>query len=487
MRKRTTGGGCRGTAVRRAAGRSLLAALVGCRSPALPYTAEPGERVPPRRAVLTRQLAADSAREVGQHPLRSGRDLLAETADHLASAGQGAVGKRVILPLHGEPGPLPEVPPPPLDLAALEDDLRRLTGEELRPAHVQLYPDGGAALAALEQLIAQATSQIDIIMFYWENDALGNRLADCLLARAGPDLRVRVLIDGGGNLIFGVPNQASAAQVNGALARLLHHPYIQVVRIRNPFARFDHRKIVLVDGRVVWTGGRNFDFRAFFHTHDLSFTVDGPLVTELQERFEHYWRDQNGPQTDAALAIPSPAAPPPAANAAARLIHTAPGDPSLAQAVYQAVDCARQHVYMANGYFNESRLVVKLAGARRRGADVRVLLTFAGTSDLITGANRVVANRLLRAGVRVYVYPGKLHIKAASVDGCWAYLGSGNFDALSFRHNREMALAVSGGTLVTELEERVFFADFRPEWELHEPVPVTAHDYLAELVASLLL
>jgi cardiolipin synthase len=501
MGQRTTGGCGRTTltAVRRCAGRCFLAALVGCRSPALPYVVEPSEAVPPRKVVLVRQLAADSAVELTHHPLRSGRALVAETADHLTALGHGEFGKRVVLPLRGQPGDLPDDPPPPLDLAALEASLQHLTGRDLQPASVQLYPDGAGALTVLEQLIAQATSQIDIIMFYWENDPLGLELVERLVAQAGPHVRVRVLIDGGGNLIFGLPSQASAAEVNGAVARLLHHPNIEVVRIRNPFARFDHRKLVLIDGKIAWTGGRNFDFQAFFAVHDLSFTLEGPLVAELQERFEDCWQDQGGAphsgsaearschNTNCPPASPADHCSDVPANATARLIHTDPGDPSLAKVVYRAVACARQHIYMANVYLNDSRLVVRLADARRRGVDVRVLLTFTTMSDTIARSNRVVANRLLQAGVRVFVYPGRVHIKAASVDGCWAYLGTGNFDALSFRHNREMAVAVSGGTLITELEERVFAADFRPEWELHEPLPLTWHDYFSELVASLAL
>jgi cardiolipin synthase A/B len=508
MGKSTTGGRARRSfaAIRKCVGRGVLAALVGCRSPgpALPYAAGPGESGAPRHAVLMRQVAADSAVEVTHHPIRTGQAVLAETADHVTALCLGEFGKRVVLPLRDEPTPLTEVPPSPVDLTCLERNLERLTGQPLRPANVQLYPDGAQALATLEQLIAQATTRIDIIMFYWDNDALGNALAEQLLARAGPSLHVRILIDGGGNLLFGEPGDASAAHVNGAVARLLHHPYIEVVRIRNPFARFDHRKLVLIDGQVAWTGGRNFDWPAFYRVHDLSFTLEGELVCELQRRFEDYWRDQGGQQSGGDHnpsdfqetihapvsracheATPVEAAPP--VNAAARLVFTEPGGPGLARTLYRAVDAGREHVYLANVYFNDSRLMVKLAAARRRGADVRVLLTFDSVSDTIARANRVAANRLLQAGVRVYIYPGKMHVKAASVDGCWAYLGTGNFDALSFRHNREMALAVSGGALVAELEERLFRKDFRAEWELHQPVPITLHDYFAELLASLAL
>src|SRR5206468_3467570 len=125
----------------------------------------------------------------------------------------------------------------------------------------------------------------------------------------------------------------------------------------------------------------------------------------------------------------------------------------------------------------------KLAQARRRGVDVRVVLTVKSTSPPINGSNRVAANRLLRAGVRVYLYPGMTHVKAAAVDGCWAYVGTGNFDALSFRHNYEIGLAL-GGPVVADLEGCLFEPDFCPGWELKEPLPVTAGDYLCEWVAS---
>jgi phosphatidylserine/phosphatidylglycerophosphate/cardiolipin synthase-like enzyme len=111
-------------------------------------------------------------------------------------------------------------------------------------------------------------------------------------------------------------------------------------------------------------------------------------------------------------------------------------------------------------------------------------MTLADESEATNRANRAVANRLLKAGVRVYVYPGMTHAKALAVDGVWAYCGTGNFDPLSFRHNRELGLAVGGGPFIAELEDRLFLADFRPEWELTEPLPVTAFDRLLDFLAG---
>ncbi|MCC6418855.1 MAG: hypothetical protein IT429_11525 [Gemmataceae bacterium] len=485
--------------LRRYLGRCLLCVLTGCRGPAMPYTAQPGSWVPPRQFIAARQLAADTAIVTCHRPFATGWSLLTETADHMRALAEGDFGKRFVLPLRGKPAPLAESPEP-LDLAALENGLRVLTGQPLYPANVQLYVEGQHALNALEDLLARATRQIDVIMFQWENDQLGQAIAARVAARAGPDLRVRILIDGGGNMYFGEPDSACARRVNQVITALAGHPYIEVVRIRNPFGRYDHRKLVLVDGAVAWTGGRNFSHPAFFEHHDLSFVCEGPLVQQLQQHFEDYWRTQHGPAAGGEKGVnvghelrpastlqPPPPARAPAPNTWARLLYSEPSNRQIAQAIYRAVDLARQRIYVQNVYLTDSRLVYKLAQARQRGVDVRVVLTVHSSTEMIDRNNRVVANRLHAAGVRVYLYPSMTHVKAVTVDSCWAYIGTGNLDALSFRHNYELGLSVTGCPLIAQLEERLFVPDLRPEWEMTEPLPVTVIDYLAELVASLCL
>jgi cardiolipin synthase len=119
--------------------------------------------------------------------------------------------------------------------------------------------------------------------------------------------------------------------------------------------------------------------------------------------------------------------------------------------------------------------------------DLRVVLTFASVTAAINRANRVVANRLLRAGVRVLLFPGMTHVKALVVDGIWAYLGTANFDTHSFRHNREPGLAVNAGPLVRDVEQSLFLPDVRPEWEMRQPLPVQPGDYPYEALAGLFL
>jgi cardiolipin synthase len=463
-------------AVRWLVGVYLLGVLVGCQSSAAHFTdADNDAPGPPRAVVLARQIVRDSAAEMGRHPLRCSGECLAEFLDHLGAAGQGLFCKRLGLGWPGGLCPWSDCPSPHYNPA----DARP------QPADVRLYLDGGAALAELKRLIQGATCRIDVLIFEWDSDPLGKEIATCLARQAGPHLPVRVLVDGGGSLMFGHPAEASAAELNRVVCWLAQQPYVEVVRVRNPFARFDHRKLVVVDGCRAWSGGRNFTYGSFFVDHDVSFTVNGPLANDLEECFELCWREQGG---SAAAEGPQAARCVPASTDAwAYLVHNRPCQRRLAQSLYGAVGQAREHVYLENFALSDSRLVCRLIAAQRRGANVRVVLPRASYTHIMTCANRVTMNRLLRAGVRVYLYPGLTHVKAAAVDGCWAYVGTGNCDMLSMRHNRELGLVVSAGPLIQEMEERLFQPDFRPEWEVKEPAPLSFTDYVYELVASLFL
>ncbi|MFL5245729.1 MAG: phospholipase D-like domain-containing protein [Gemmataceae bacterium] len=431
--------------------------------------------------MLARQLVTDTAVAVVSHPARSAYNLLTEPAVYLRAAAVGLLDKRIASRLVRKPPPIEDRGT--LNPTVLEAKLAQVAGNDLSPAKIELFVHGGDALASLHRVIREANSRIDVLMYLWDSDAIGEEIAVSLASRAGPDLPVRVLVDGGGNMISGLPPNASAAEANRIVCWLARQPYVEVMRTRNPAARFDHRKLVLADGQVAWSGGRNFTAASFFDYHDLSYTLEGPLAAEMAEVFDNFWHAQGG-----ASALPLPGASDVTfANASARLVRTRPVKRQLADVLYTAVDQAQHHVYLENPYLTDARLLAKLARARQRGADVRVVLTIHSDSKIIDSSNKVTANRLLRAGIRVYLYPGVTHVKATAVDSAWAYIGTGNFDALSMRHNRELGVAIAPGPVVTALESDLFEPDFRPEWELTEPLPLTGPEYFFEGLASLFL
>ncbi len=436
-----------------------------------------------RKGVLVRQVIGDTAVEAAAHPVTNTYYTAWEVGADLRAVVAGLYYKWFLLPLQPAPPPLC-ADRPTLDPAVLEKELRHSAGNDLQPADIQLFVEGKEALVALHHVIDQAEYRIDVLMYLWDSDPLGEEVARSLAARATPKRPVRVLVDGGGNLIDGLPEDASTAQVNRVVTWLAKQPNVEVLRTRNAAARLDHRKLVVADGRLAWSGGRNFTAESFFEYHDLSYTLSGPLASDMAKLFDEFWKQQGGQPTP----LPAIAGPEECAdNAAARLVRTRPLHRQLAQALYEAVDEGRHHVYVENPYFTDPRLLTKLVQARQRGADVRVVLTIQSDNKAMDQSNRVTANRLLRAGIRVYLYPGMTHVKATSVDGCWAYLGTGNFDFLSLRHNREVGVAVSAGPLLTALEEQLFLPDFHPEWELKQPLKLTPEDYFWEMVASLVM
>lgn len=460
-----------------------LGLFQGCCAPAARVaTGVPAASIPRRGATLTRQLVADSAVELATRPLRTTAALALQSADTLLTATEGAVGKRLLLPLRKPPHSLSD-DRAPLDPFLLERDLYRATRQELQSAEIRLYTDGPASLAVLEGLIDAAVSRIDVIMFIWENGPLGWAVAQRLAERAAHGVFVRVLIDGGGNLLYTRQDGEVDRDVNAVLAWLAGQPNIEVIRSRNGFGRFDHRKLVLIDGRVAWTGGRNFADRNFFQCHDVVFTVSGPLTADLSREFEESW-EENGGRRGAARE--QELTHPPTANALARVVGTGPLRYDLAATVTRAIAHAQHHIYVENPYLADSRIVLGLIQARRRGVDVRVVTTLHSGVPVMNRANRVTVNCLLRAGVRVYLDPAMTHIKAMAVDGCWAYLGTGNFDPLSMRHDYEQGLAISAGPLIQEVEQALLLPRLRPEWEVCEPLELQPGDHLAELAASLL-
>jgi cardiolipin synthase len=114
---------------------------------------------------------------------------------------------------------------------------------------------------------------------------------------------------------------------------------------------------------------------------------------------------------------------------------------------------------------------------------VRVIIPYKIDSGVINRSNIITANALLNNGIRVYIYPGMSHVKAAIYDG-WGCFGSANFDNLSFRINKELNLATSDTDAVNALKQQVFLPDLEQSVELTEPLPNNWLDRLAELLAD---
>ena len=338
-------------------------------------------------------------------------------------------------------------------------------GGPLTAARITPLFDSVPAHNTLIDLIAKATYRIDLMMFGWDDDVVGQSVADALIAKSRTGILVRLMVDRGG-YVSGTGNAKVGRGEPTFLDALRAEPNIRLIETPDPCFRFDHRKAAIVDDRFAWSGGMILTEPALKRWHNFAFLAEGPIVRQYADLFNDRWEELGGCRV-------ARVAPPPESesNAIVRMVRTDLGERSLKEAVYGAVDSARHHIYLENPYFSDQILVKKLVAARRRGVDVRVVVTMRGDVPLMNRYVAITANHLFRGGVRVYLYPKMTHVKAMSVDGTLAYIGTGNFDELSLRNNREVALTVRGPELIREIDEKLFVRDMNVSQELRALLP----------------
>jgi cardiolipin synthase len=340
--------------------------------------------------------------------------------------------------------------------------------------------DSKPAYAALLGLIAQAQCRIDLMIFGWDDVPEGRAVATALAARARAGVLVRLMIDragfisgeGNAHVVRGCPTFVDALQAE---------PNVRLMLTPDACVRFDHRKVAVIDDRIVWTGGMILTRPAVERWHNFAFLAAGPIVPQYAALFAERWAELGGCYVPPCPAQETIGAVEP--NAVVRMVRTDIGHRSLREAVYGAVDHATCHIYLENPYFSDEFLVKKLVAARTRGVDVRAVLTMRGDVRRLNHYMALTANRLLRGGARVYLYPAMTHVKAMAVDGNWAYIGTGNFDELSLRNNREVGLTVRGPDFVHDLEQNLFARDMANSEELGALLPPPRDRLRLEMMA----
>lgn len=324
---------------------------------------------------------------------------------------------------------------------------------------VTLLINGGVAYAAMLEAIAAARDTINLETYIFASDTTGQRFAEALMERARAGVEVNLLLDGLGSV--GLTGDLEAALTAAGVRVVWYRPLVPWRRGWGWWRR-DHKKILVVDGRVGFVGGMNIgdDYadaadggHGWRDTHS---RLRGPVVRQLQLAFLHTWRKAHGPALaqQRYLVEPEPAGEAPAViltnglRRQRRQIHRA-----YLHALRRARDC----IFLTSPYFTPGLAIRRrLRAAAKRGVDVRILL--AGDSSdvwLSTLAARHIYARLLRCGIRIYEWiQPTIHAKTATVDGVWATVGSCNLDTLSLRYNLETNVVVLGSALARPLREQ---------------------------------
>jgi cardiolipin synthase len=390
-----------------------------------------------------------------------------------------------------EKKPIPAlVPRPSMDLVEWEAYLARIAGTSTTGT-VKFLLNGDEFFPRLLKLISEAEESIDIRTFIFSNDNYSVKIADTLKERA-EDLDVKVLLDGIG-AILGThidPEEISESFRPPIVisSHLQSDSHVKVRTSGNPFLTGDHTKTTIIDGRRAFLGGMNIGREYRYEWHDLMIEVTGPVVNLLQQDYNIAWSKAGwlGDLSMFARIFTPAKRRADKGGVPITILTTRDHDSQLYRAQLAAIRRSQSYIYIENPYFSDDITLFELAKARRRGVDVRVILPENGNHQIQNFSNKLATNTMLRNGIRVYIYPGMSHVKAAIYDG-WACFGSANFDKLSLQINEELNLGTSDPNIVGELLARVFTPDFEISEQLKTPIPTRRIHHLAEFISDELL
>lgn len=365
-------------------------------------------------------------------------------------------------------------------LAVLEE---QATGVPLIAGNnVQLLFDGPATLRAMIEAVRAAKSTINLETYIFDQDPIGLQFAELLMEKRRQGVVVNVMYDSVGTI--GTP-QAFFDNMRAAGVNMLAFNPINPAKAKGNWSinNRDHRKILVVDGSVGFTGGINISadyansslFRSGRKSdkvdkdkvgwRDTHIRIDGPAVATLQYAFVNNWVRQEAGELLPADYFPRLA---PAGDKFLRVLATEPGSHSeIYKSLMVAINEAKKSVHVTSAYFvPDQQIVDALIAAAKRGVDVKLVLPGVSDHGLVMQAGRAFYEQLLAGGVKIYqLQVAVLHAKTVVVDGAWSTIGSANIDRRSFIHNYELNVVVIDPAFGRDMEA-AFNEDLRSSKEI---------------------
>jgi cardiolipin synthase A/B len=313
---------------------------------------------------------------------------------------------------------------------------------------VTLLKNGDATYGAMLAAIRNARNNINLQMFTFSDGPIGQEFADALIERQQHGVQVNLIYDSLGS--FSSSERFFDRLRSCGIEVLQYRPLDPLVGGLWSFGHRDHRKMLIVDGRVAFTGGINISEvygstpsigppqRPLQYWRDTDLEVGGPAVAEFQRLFIEEWQYQNGPPLVARDYFPK------IDQQGTEIVRVIGSVPERFSAIYvtliSAINSAETNVYVTDAYFAPDHQMIRaLERAARRGVDVRLLLPSESDHQVLVSAQRSHYAALLRAGVKIYEWRGAmLHAKSATVDGVWSTIGTSNLDWWSIARDNEI-------------------------------------------------
>jgi len=336
-----------------------------------------------------------------------------------------------------------------------------------------LLNDGPAAYASMFDAIAAARDHVNVEFYIIDDDDIGRRFSEALLRKAAEGVAVNLMYDSAGSI--DTP-RAFFDRLRAGGVKVLEYNPVNPLKARGDWRvnNRNHRKVVIVDGQVGYTGGINIS-GVYSHGsapgsgssgaraptrskgdstpadsnapgwRDTNVRLEGPVIAQLQRMFMDTWTKQHGEPLPSRNWFPQPRR---AGSTPARIVASGPGDglPAIYVSLVSAILNAEKSVHITMAYFvPDPQTIEALTGAAARGVDVTLVLPSYTDFWAVFHAGRSHYAELLDAGVKIYERQETLlHAKNVVIDGVWSTVGSSNMDWRSFLHNEELNAVILG-------------------------------------------
>jgi cardiolipin synthase len=333
---------------------------------------------------------------------------------------------------------------------------------------VELLKDGKNTFNRIFEALREARESIHVQYYIFEEGQLADRLLELFVEKEAAGVEVRLIYDSIGSF-----------SLSRAYLKRLREAGIEVHNfLPYRFGKFltslnyrNHRKIIVVDGKIAFTGGINISdkyLKGDQHLgmwHDMHLMVRGQAAHQLNTVFINDWELVSGKKLE--IAAPDYGSLP--GRKRVQILPTGPDDdfPLMEKLYFSLINSARKHLYITNPYIIPSHAITTaIHTAALSGVDVRLLLSARADSRVVTWCVRSYFQGFLEAGVRIFLYPqGFLHSKMITVDDAVCTIGTANVDDRSFQHNYEVNAVVYDARTARELRE-YFLADSEKSLEL---------------------
>lgn len=329
---------------------------------------------------------------------------------------------------------------------------------------VDVLLNGEQTFPALLETIASARETITFEAYIFHEGRVADEIVEAVMNRCREGVQVSMLLDAHG--ADGLPERYIAALTTAGCRIVPDFRPLRLWHLERTNKR-NHRRIVVVDGRVGFTGGFgvddtwNGDGRTDGHWRETNVRLEGPVVQNLQEAFVEHWREATGVLLGGREYFPYPPVEIKDVPVQTQVVRSSPlvGNEAMYRVFLQAITSARRSILISTPYLLPGEQLTRaLLDAVERGVRVRVLIPSvengSGVEFVTQASQRDLFAPLLDGGILLHEYtPALLHTKMMIIDGAWATIGSANFDNRSMAMNDELNVMFYDHTIAQRLEE----------------------------------